>query len=219
MTEDRQPCWKRGDLFAALDAYLSWLESRAELSPVTRYSHWRYAGIFVRSLYAEYAPRTGEPRADPYPSSYCLSAEDIERELAAYGAWLGTSQLERRGIPTHVEGASLFVSWLVGRKPRRRGGPARGELIRLPNAVAPPPRPREPAPDWSRVIKIVAGKRGGRPTIRGLRITVGDVLSLLAAGMTEDEILAEFPDLRLADIRAALAFAADRERSKASITP
>jgi uncharacterized protein (DUF433 family) len=216
---ERQTCWNRGDLFGALDAYLAWLDSRAELSPVTRTSHWRYAGIFVRSLYGEYAPRTGGPRADPYPSSYCLSAEEVERELAAYGTWLGTSQLERRGIPTYVEGASLFVAWLVGRQPRRRGRPARGEVIRLPNAVAPPPRPREPAPDWRRVIKVVAGKRGGQPTIQGLRITVGDVLSLLAAGMTEDQILADFPDLRLADIRAALAYAADRAQSKTTIAP
>jgi uncharacterized protein (DUF433 family) len=45
------------------------------------------------------------------------------------------------------------------------------------------------------------------------------VLSLLAAGMTEDQILADFPDLRLADIRAALAYAADRAQSKTTIAP
>ena len=55
-------------------------------------------------------------------------------------------------------------------------------------------------------------ERGGQPTIRGLRITVADVLSYLAAGMTEDQILADFPDLEREDIRAVLAFAADRER-------
>lgn len=126
MTDDQDRCWNRADLFAALDAYLAWLESRSELSPVTRTSHWRYAGIFVRSLYGEYAPRTGEPRADPYPSSYCLSVDDVSRELAGYGDWLGTSQLEPRGIPTYVEGASLFVTWLTGRRPSRRGRPPRG---------------------------------------------------------------------------------------------
>ena len=62
------------------------------------------------------------------------------------------------------------------------------------------------------VITIEPGKRGGRPVIRGLRITVGDVLGWLAAGLTPAEIVADFPELTEADIRAALAFAADRER-------
>lgn len=61
-------------------------------------------------------------------------------------------------------------------------------------------------------ITIEPGKRSGKPCIRGLRITVTDVLEYLAAGMTEDEILADFPDLEREDIRAVLAFAADRER-------
>jgi uncharacterized protein (DUF433 family) len=56
------------------------------------------------------------------------------------------------------------------------------------------------------------GKRGGKPCIRGLRITVSDVLEYLAGGMTEDEILRDFPYLTREDIRACLAFAADRER-------
>lgn len=62
------------------------------------------------------------------------------------------------------------------------------------------------------VITIEPGKRGGRPTIRNSRITVGDVLGWLAAGMTPQEIVADFPELTEPDIRAALAFAADRER-------
>lgn len=66
--------------------------------------------------------------------------------------------------------------------------------------------------DYRKRIRVIAGKRGGQPTIRGLRITVADVLSYLAAGMTEDQILDDFPDLRREDIRAALAYAADRER-------
>lgn len=61
-------------------------------------------------------------------------------------------------------------------------------------------------------ITIEPGKRGGRPCIRGLRIAVHDVLDHLAGGMREDEILADFPDLEREDIRAVLAFAADRER-------
>ena len=61
-------------------------------------------------------------------------------------------------------------------------------------------------------ITIEPGKRSGKPCIRGLRITVYDVLEYLASGMTEAEILADFPDLNALDIRACLAFAADRER-------
>jgi uncharacterized protein (DUF433 family) len=61
-------------------------------------------------------------------------------------------------------------------------------------------------------IAIAPGKRGGRPVIRGLRITVYDVLGWLADGMTDDEIIDDFPELEKADIHACLAFAADRER-------
>jgi uncharacterized protein (DUF433 family) len=66
--------------------------------------------------------------------------------------------------------------------------------------------------DYSQIITIEPGKRGGRPCIRGLRITVYDVLSYLAAGMTVDEILDDFPLLTKEDVQACLAFAADRER-------
>ena len=62
------------------------------------------------------------------------------------------------------------------------------------------------------IITIEPGKRSGKPCIRGLRITVYDVLDLLAAGMSEKDILADYPDLTQEDIRACLAFAADRER-------
>ena len=62
---------------------------------------------------------------------------------------------------------------------------------------------------------MVPGLRGGRPAIRGMRITVGGVLGWLAPGMSEREILKDFPELTEADIRAALAFAAERERSTA----
>lgn len=61
-------------------------------------------------------------------------------------------------------------------------------------------------------ITVEPGKRGGRPCIRGLRITVYDILEYLASGMSIDEILADFPYLERADIQASLAYAADRER-------
>jgi len=69
------------------------------------------------------------------------------------------------------------------------------------------------------LITIDPGKRGGKPCIRGLRITVYDVLEYLASGMSEDEILADFPDLTRTDIRACLEFAADRERKLVSLPP
>ena len=68
-------------------------------------------------------------------------------------------------------------------------------------------------------ITIEPGKRGGKPCIRGLRITVYDVLEYLASGMSEDQILRDFPDLAREDIRTCLAFAADRERKLVSVPP
>ncbi len=68
-------------------------------------------------------------------------------------------------------------------------------------------------------ITMEPGKRGGKPCIRGLRITVYDVLEYLAAGMTEQQILSDFPDLEPEDIKACLAFAADRERKFVSVPP
>lgn len=61
-------------------------------------------------------------------------------------------------------------------------------------------------------ITIEAGKRGGKPCIRGLRITVYDVLEYLASEMSVEEILEDFPELEREDILACLSFAADRER-------
>ncbi len=71
--------------------------------------------------------------------------------------------------------------------------------------------------DYRAIVTIEPGKRGGKPCIRGLRITVYDVLEYLASGMPEAEILADFPDLTSDDIRACLAFAADRERRLLSV--
>jgi uncharacterized protein (DUF433 family) len=71
--------------------------------------------------------------------------------------------------------------------------------------------------DYTKIITIEPGKRSGKPCIRGTRMTVTDVLEYLAGGMTEEEILAEFPDLTAEDIKACLAFAADRERKLATL--
>jgi uncharacterized protein (DUF433 family) len=66
--------------------------------------------------------------------------------------------------------------------------------------------------NYQGIITIEEGKRGGRPRVRGLRITVADVLGWLAAGMSHAQILADYPELNEDDIRACLAYAADRER-------
>jgi uncharacterized protein (DUF433 family) len=71
--------------------------------------------------------------------------------------------------------------------------------------------------EYQKVIAIEPGKRSGKPCIRGTRMTVTDVLEYLAGGMTQEELLKEFPDLTSEDIRACLAFAADRERKLAAL--
>jgi len=65
---------------------------------------------------------------------------------------------------------------------------------------------------YSKILTIEPGKRSGKPCIRGMRITVYDVLSYLAAGISHDEILEDFPYLTETDIRACLSYAVDRER-------
>jgi uncharacterized protein (DUF433 family) len=66
--------------------------------------------------------------------------------------------------------------------------------------------------NYRELITIDPAKRSGKPCIRGLRITVQDVLEYLAGGMSSDQIIADFPQLTEKDIRACLAYAADRER-------
>ena len=73
--------------------------------------------------------------------------------------------------------------------------------------------------NYKDIITIEPDKRGGKPCIRGMRITVYDVLDSLASGMTGDQIVDDFPELTAADIRACLGFAADRERKLLSIPP
>lgn len=70
--------------------------------------------------------------------------------------------------------------------------------------------------DWQERISVDAGVRSGKPCVKGTRVTVYDVLEYLAGGMSEDELLADFPDLTREDIRACLAFAAARERRMAN---
>ncbi|MDN5871330.1 MAG: DUF433 domain-containing protein [Nitrococcus sp.] len=71
--------------------------------------------------------------------------------------------------------------------------------------------------DYRSIITIEPGKCGGKPCVRGMRITVYDVLDYLASGMTTEEILTDFPYLTRDDIQACLAFAADREKHTLSI--
>ena len=66
--------------------------------------------------------------------------------------------------------------------------------------------------DYRSIISLEPGKRGGKPCIRGLRITVQDVLSWLASGMSMEDIVADYPELTKEDILACLAYAADREK-------
>ena len=73
--------------------------------------------------------------------------------------------------------------------------------------------------DYRQVVRVTPGKRSGQPCIRDTRITVGDVLGYLATGMSPEEIVTDFPELSIDDIRASLAFAADRERGTMIIPP
>ena len=68
------------------------------------------------------------------------------------------------------------------------------------------------------IITIEPGKRGGKPCIRGLRMTVYDVLEYLASGMSQQQLLDDFPDLTAEDVQACLAYAADRERMQFTLS-
>ncbi len=67
-------------------------------------------------------------------------------------------------------------------------------------------------PAYNEIITLESGKRGGKPCIRGIRITVYDVLSYLASGMTAQQIVDDFPELTLQDVQACLVYAADSEK-------
>ena len=72
--------------------------------------------------------------------------------------------------------------------------------------------------NYQDIITIEPGKRGGKPCIRGMRITVYDILEYLSSGMSQEEVLKEFPYLTQEDILACLAFAADREKHLLVVT-
>lgn len=93
---------------------------------------------------------------------------------------------------------------------------ARGSVSANPCRTNPETIP-SCAMNYRDIITIEPGKRSGKPCIRGTRMTVTDVLEYLASGMSHQELLAEFPDLTETDIRACLAFAADRERKLAAL--
>lgn len=73
--------------------------------------------------------------------------------------------------------------------------------------------------DYKEIITIEPGKRGGKPCIRGMRITVYDVLGYLAAGMSPDEIIEDFPELTKEDITACLDYASDSEKHTRLLRP
>ena len=73
--------------------------------------------------------------------------------------------------------------------------------------------------DYRHLIRATPGKRSGQPCVRDLRITAGDVLGWLASGMSNEDILADFPELTAADITAGLEFAAARERATSIVPP
>ena len=72
--------------------------------------------------------------------------------------------------------------------------------------------------NYSDILTIEPGKRSGKPCIRGMRITVSDVLEYLASGMSQDEILSDFPDLSPEHIQAVLRYAAEREKRLSELT-
>ena len=72
--------------------------------------------------------------------------------------------------------------------------------------------------NYKDIITVEPGKRGGKPCIRGMRMTVYDVLEYLASGMSKEEILGDFPYLTEEDILACLAYAADREKHEVLVT-
>jgi uncharacterized protein (DUF433 family) len=105
----------------------------------------------------------------------------------------------------------VFVSTYPTSRGRRRGIGSLDVVAATPGLLAEAPLlGYHPSMNYEHLITIEPGKRSGKPCIRGMRITVYDVLEYLASGMTEDEILTDFSELTREDIRACLSFAADR---------
>ncbi len=112
-----------------------------------------------------------------------------------------------------VEGAAAARGVARGSNPPcARGVCACGDVRRSSRLAVGPLASYRQGIDYRSVITIEPGKRGGKPCVRGLRITGYDVLEYLAAGMSQEEIVRDFPELTAEDIRACLSFAADRER-------
>lgn len=111
---------------------------------------------------------------------------------------------------THREVTNLSMpKWLVR---KRCGAPRSLEGARPILAEGVPVKSGRMADvSYEGIITVEPGKRGGQPCIRGMRITVYDVLSYLASGMTEEQVLADFPYLTREDILACLSYAAERE--------
>ena len=136
-----------------------------------------------------------------------LLGEEEKRALAARKLYVSLDRAD-----TVIEGAApISVNLTIGVASMA----ARGVNFCLPQEGF---FPKVKLMDYSGIITVEPGKRGGKPCIRGLRITVYDVLENLASGMTHEQLLQEFPYLTEEDIRACLAFAADRERKLETIT-
>jgi uncharacterized protein (DUF433 family) len=139
----------------------------------------------------------------------------------AFACRLGVAAVARLGMRSTPR---LAAAWTAGddagaRLPERRQPPHRAEHDRISQPPRRHPPQRSPELSYRDRITIEPDKRSGQPCIRGLRITVYDILGYLAAGMSEAEILADFPDLETEDIRAALAFAADFDRRLLIVPP
>lgn len=116
----------------------------------------------------------------------------------------------RPRVSVIAHGAAAQLRLASAQRPKRPWIENSGVQRPIPDAILL-------AMDYRKLITLEPGKRGGKPCIRGMRITVYDVLGWLASGMSEEEILHDFPDLTRDDIKACLAFAADRERRTTSI--
>ncbi len=127
--------WNQDELTRALRRYDLWLSAR-DLSPKTIHSHGYYAGLFVRWLYGEYAPRGRYARHEPVGSTRALSTDDLSAERQGYREYLTANGLIPGAVHTYVQGAGLFLKWL-------RAG---AEPAQEPHRDAAPEEPRVPKP-------------------------------------------------------------------------
>ena len=225
----------RSDL--ALDALEQAICEREEARQ-DRLVHHSDRGVQYLSIrYTERLAEAGiEPSVGSRGDSYDNALAEIDHRAVQDG---GHSTSEVRGVASRTSSSprssgsggstTIASSSPSASSPRRVRG---GDYLSTPEAQPRSPRRHSTQTvsdkpgavqlsgiSYADRITIEPGKRSGKPCIRGLRITVSDVLDYLASGMTEDEILEAFPDLEREDIRAALAFAADRERKLMSVPP